>query len=536
MNASRRHHRGTGAGRPRVRTGRSQTAVGGTAATSAGIRIERPCGRSARKVPAPGGRAGSRPARQPPAAAMGRTGPTGPGSVPPTRAARRPTLASATAIETGRAPARAGTERPRTPGSAARPADRRPTTGPRADLGPARCRALLARVDPARPSGGPAGPRRPAVRPPARDRADRQAARARGSRPSRQSRRIAARAVDQPTRCSATTRSSSPGGARSRRRSRRVAQSGGCSSCPSGAPRSTQLVLHATTLRIPVVEVEGGTLTALCGFDGHQGVALVVEPRRWATLDDVSRAPASAAERAVRAGPRLARGSAERGHAAPHRRGRRRPRRALPDPPLGAPQRRPRSRPRRAPSSTSCWCRSTTSPGALADLHGRGLRIVGADEWRTADLSRGGPARAAGVVVGSEGQGIGPAIRRRLDLDGAHPDARRSRVAQRRAWPGSVPARSKASRAARSLAATDGATPADEDARHGPDVDPASDAGPTPSSADEPRALRRPHRRALRVLGRGTVTSTVRADVAQLVEQRFCKPPVPGSSPVVGSK
>ena len=26
-----------------------------------------------------------------------------------------------------------------------------------------------------------------------------------------------------------------------------------------------------------------------------------------------------------------------------------------------------------------------------------------------------------------------------------------------------------------------------------------------------------------------------RADVAQLVEQRFCKPPVPGSSPVVGS-
>ena len=43
------------------------------------------------------------------------------------------------------------------------------------------------------------------------------------------------------------------------------------------------LVLHATTLRIPVVEVEGGTLTALAGFDGHQGVALVVAPRQWAT-------------------------------------------------------------------------------------------------------------------------------------------------------------------------------------------------------------------------------------------------------------
>ena len=40
-----------------------------------------------------------------------------------------------------------------------------------------------------------------------------------------------------------------------------------------------QLVIHATTLRIPVVELEGGSLTALAGFDGHQGIALVVKPR-----------------------------------------------------------------------------------------------------------------------------------------------------------------------------------------------------------------------------------------------------------------
>ena len=48
-----------------------------------------------------------------------------------------------------------------------------------------------------------------------------------------------------------------------------------------------QLVLHATRLRIPIVEVEGGSLTALAGFDGHQGVALVVGPRRFASLDDI---------------------------------------------------------------------------------------------------------------------------------------------------------------------------------------------------------------------------------------------------------
>ena len=55
-----------------------------------------------------------------------------------------------------------------------------------------------------------------------------------------------------------------------------------------------RIVLHATSLRIPIVEVEGGSLTALAGFDGHQGVALVVEPRRFATIDDVL---ARAAER-----------------------------------------------------------------------------------------------------------------------------------------------------------------------------------------------------------------------------------------------
>ena len=53
-------------------------------------------------------------------------------------------------------------------------------------------------------------------------------------------------------------------------------------------------MLHATSLRIPIVELEGGSLTALAGFDGHQGVALVVAPRRFATLEDIL---ARAAER-----------------------------------------------------------------------------------------------------------------------------------------------------------------------------------------------------------------------------------------------
>ena len=48
-----------------------------------------------------------------------------------------------------------------------------------------------------------------------------------------------------------------------------------------------QLVIHATTLRIPVVELEGGSLTALAGFDGHQGIALVAKPRPPADMEQI---------------------------------------------------------------------------------------------------------------------------------------------------------------------------------------------------------------------------------------------------------
>ena len=55
-------------------------------------------------------------------------------------------------------------------------------------------------------------------------------------------------------------------------------------------------------------------------------------------------------------------------------------------------------------------------PGALAALHVRGLRIVGADAdaaqtYREADLR--GPLV---LVVGSEGRGLAPPVRRRCDL------------------------------------------------------------------------------------------------------------------------
>lgn len=176
-----------------------------------------------------------------------------------------------------------------------------------------------------------------------------------------------------------------------------------------------KLVLHATSLRIPVVEVEGGSLTALAGFDGHQGVALVVAPRRWASTDDILAAAVAAGrpplvlvldslEDPQNVGTLLRTAEATGVHGAvfPTR--------------------------RQAPLTPAAVKASAGAvehlrlapvddlPGALADLHARGVRIVGADgdaplTAREADLR--GPVA---IVVGSEGRGLGPAVRRRCDL------------------------------------------------------------------------------------------------------------------------
>ena len=174
-------------------------------------------------------------------------------------------------------------------------------------------------------------------------------------------------------------------------------------------------MLHATSLRIPIVEVEGGTLTSVAGFDGHQGIALVVEARRYATL---GRVLARARERGeppfvlvldsledpqnVGTLLRSAEAAGVHGVLFPTRR----------QAPLS---------PAAVKASAGAVEHLLLAPvddlaGALADLHIRGLRIVGAEAEapltaRQADLR--GPLA---LVVGSEGQGLGPAVRRRTDL------------------------------------------------------------------------------------------------------------------------
>jgi 23S rRNA (guanosine2251-2'-O)-methyltransferase len=176
-----------------------------------------------------------------------------------------------------------------------------------------------------------------------------------------------------------------------------------------------KIVLHATTLRIPIVEVEGGSITALAGFDGHQGVALVVEARHFASVEDIL---ARAIERSEAAfvlvldsledpqnvGTLLRSAEAAGVHGV-----------------VFPTERQAPLSPAAIKASAGATEHLLLAPvddlaGMLTDLHLRGLRVVGSDAdaaltAREADLR--GPIA---LVIGSEGHGLSPAIRRRCDL------------------------------------------------------------------------------------------------------------------------
>jgi 23S rRNA (guanosine2251-2'-O)-methyltransferase len=176
-----------------------------------------------------------------------------------------------------------------------------------------------------------------------------------------------------------------------------------------------QIVLHATRLRLPIVEVEGGSLTAVAGFDGHQGVALVVEPRRPASIDEIL---ARAAERGEppfvlvldsledpqNVGTLLRSAEAAGIHGVVY--------------PLR----------RQAPISPAAEKASAGAvehlllapvddlPGALVDLRARGVRVVGSEAQAPMTGHQADLRGPLAIVVGSEGRGLGAAVRRRCDL------------------------------------------------------------------------------------------------------------------------
>ncbi len=174
-------------------------------------------------------------------------------------------------------------------------------------------------------------------------------------------------------------------------------------------------MLHATNLRIPVVEVEGGTLTAIAGFDGHQGIALVVEPRTWAGIDDIL---ARATERAEppfilvldsledpqNVGTLLRSAEAAGVHGV-----------------LFPTHRQAPLTPAAIKASAGAvehllLCPVDDLPVALSDLRLRGLRIAAAEADAPLTASEADLRGPLAIVVGSEGGGLSPNVRRRADL------------------------------------------------------------------------------------------------------------------------
>ena len=174
-------------------------------------------------------------------------------------------------------------------------------------------------------------------------------------------------------------------------------------------------MLHATSLRIPVVEVEGGTLTALAGFDGHQGIALAVEPRVYAGIDDVL---ARAVERGEppfilvldsledpqNVGTLLRSAEAAGVHGV-----------------IFPTHRQAPLTPAAIKASAGAvehllLCPVDDLPGAMSDLRVRGLRIAAAEADAPLTAAQADLRGPLAIVVGSEGQGLSPAVRRRADV------------------------------------------------------------------------------------------------------------------------
>ncbi len=164
-----------------------------------------------------------------------------------------------------------------------------------------------------------------------------------------------------------------------------------------------------------MVEVEGGTLTAVAGFDGHQGIALVVEPRTFAGLDDVL---ARAVERGEppfvlvldsledpqNVGTLLRSAEAAGVHGV-----------------LFPTHRQAPLSPAAIKASAGAvehllLCPVDDLPGALSDLRIRGLRIAAAEADAPLTAAQADLRGPLAIIVGSEGQGLSPVVRRRADL------------------------------------------------------------------------------------------------------------------------
>jgi 23S rRNA (guanosine2251-2'-O)-methyltransferase len=181
------------------------------------------------------------------------------------------------------------------------------------------------------------------------------------------------------------------------------------------APDLKALLANARTAGVPVETVDPDHLRRLAGFDGHQGVLLEVEDRRWSDITEMLGGAAAASrdplilvlenlQDPTNFGTllRSAEAAGVDGVVFPER--------------GAAPLSAAAVKASAGASEHLRFARVESLGQAIRDLQERGVRIVAADQdasqlaW---EANLGGPLA---IVVGSEGSGISGATRRRCDL------------------------------------------------------------------------------------------------------------------------
>jgi 23S rRNA (guanosine2251-2'-O)-methyltransferase len=175
------------------------------------------------------------------------------------------------------------------------------------------------------------------------------------------------------------------------------------------------ILAAAREASVPVERAPGDRLARLAGFDGHQGVLLEVEPRRWADLAEILARAAAAGEAPlvlvlehlqdpVNLGALLRSAEAAGVH-------------GVIFPERGAAPLTPAAVKASAGASEHLLLSRVASLGeALHDLQARDLRLVAADQDAAASAWESDLRGPLAVIVGSEGSGLSGAVKRRCDL------------------------------------------------------------------------------------------------------------------------
>ena len=181
------------------------------------------------------------------------------------------------------------------------------------------------------------------------------------------------------------------------------------------SPELKALLAAARDRSVPVERVAGDRIRQLAGFDGHQGVVLEVDERRWSDPSEIlARAAARAHDPLILALDHLQDpvnlGTLLRSAEAAGADGVVFPTRGA------APLSAAAIKASAGASEHLLLAPVETLAGTIRELQARGVRVVAADQEAVQTAWESGLAGPIAIVVGSEGSGVSGAIRRRCDL------------------------------------------------------------------------------------------------------------------------